>query len=198
MDPIRCPKCNAMIRSGVKFCSMCGATVAGQPATGQQKHSVEVQLPKCPPPHDVGKRADQIAGLLEKTTSWGQRVWDVITMAGCSSLAGLWYWYSGLATQPDYKTCATMVLLPLALIVFRRGIDRALAPLRSIRERIPPLIRLGIGLAMPFLVSNYLYANGTREFEFMFRTVVISSLASYVMLRNPSIPKQAASKGERQ
>jgi hypothetical protein len=64
-----------------------------------------------------------------------------------------------------------------------------------LRERIPPLIRLGIGLAMPFLVSNYLYARGTQEFEFMFRTVLISGLASYVVLRNPSLPKQATLKG---
>jgi hypothetical protein len=133
--------------------------------------------------------AARVTGLAKQAASWGQRVWDLITMGGCTGLAALWYWYSGMAeTQPDRKTCAAMVLMPLVLIVFRQAIDRALVRLQPMRERIPAMVRLGIGLAMPLLVSNYLYARGSSQFDFMFKTVVISALVSYVVLRNPAVP----------
>jgi hypothetical protein len=117
-------------------------------------------------------------------------LWDVVTLVGASIVAGLWYYYSSLAeTKPDLKSALAIVLLPLFFIVFRRFIDRLLVPLQPLRNQIPRLVRLGIGLAVPFLVANYLYSTGSSQFEYMFRTVVISTLISYVILRNPTTDK---------
>ena len=152
--------------------------------------------PAPPSPRRPAAPPRPAAAPPKKAARWGQRLWNVVTMAGCSTLAGAWYWYSGMAeTSPDYKTCAAIVLLPLALIVFRSAIDRVLAPLQPVFGLIPRWVRLGIGLAMPFLVSNYLYARGTREFPFMFQTVVISTLVSYLILRRPEVPRRAPAKG---
>ena len=92
-------------------------------------------------------------------------------------------------TQPDYKTCISMVALPAALILFRKWIDRLLMPLQSIKEKIPRMLRLGFGLAIPFVLANGLYGRYT-EFEYLFRTIVMSTVASYVVLRNPVSPSR--------
>lgn len=119
--------------------------------------------------------------------NWSQRIWDLVTIAGTSVLAAVWLWYSGMAeTNPDWKSALTIVLLPLMLIIFRRWIDRLLRPLQPLRNLIPKLVRIGIGLAIPFLVANYLYSSGSSQFEYMFRTIVISTLTSFIILRNPS------------
>jgi hypothetical protein len=62
-------------------------------------------------------------------------------------------------------------------------------PIQKTRRKIPPMVRLGVGLAMPFLISNYLYAKGFTQFDFMFKTVVLSTLSTFVILRNPVVPK---------
>lgn len=137
--------------------------------------------------------ATQPSGGTEKGGcfgNWTQRIWDVVTIIGTSILAAVWLWYSGLAdTNPDWKSSLTMVLLPLMLIIFRRWIDRLLRPLQPLRNLIPKLVRIGIGLALPFLVANYLYATGSSQFEYMFRTIVISTLTSFIILRNPTADK---------
>jgi hypothetical protein len=202
MYGILCPKCKAPLRADAKFCGKCGASLSVQPL------SHDPMLEKEPIPRDDSERRrssesiwlvlSRILSVFRQSAGWGQRIWDVITMAGCTGIAGLWYWYSGMAeTAPDYKTCAATVLLPLALISFRRQIDRLLLPIQKVRNQVPPLVRLGIGLAMPFLVSNYLYARGFNQFDFMFKTVVISTLSSFVVLRNPVISGHTQTKGGR-
>lgn len=200
MDEPFCPKCSAAARPGAKFCSRCGTPLLAQPPSSRQDSRDE-----SPYAGDAKKEQESeagsspLSGILRggrMRLGWGQRIWDIITMSGCTGVAGLWYWYSGMAdTAPDYKTCAAVVLLPLALIVFRRQIDRMLLPIQGIRNKIPPLIRLGIGLAIPFLVSNYLYARGFSQFDFMFKTVVVSTLTSFIILRNPIIPNRAVAQG---
>lgn len=203
MDSIYCAKCGAASPPGNRFCSRCGAELAARPASrpeGRRREQVQQAKPATSRRRPEGRPSKARAtGLASRAARWGQRVWDMITMGGCTALAGLWYWYSGMAeTSPDLKTSATMVLLPLALIVFRKPIDRILAHVRPIREFIPPLVRLGIGLAIPLLVANYLYARGSSEFDFMFKTMLISTLASFVVLRNPTVPRTTALKGTRQ
>jgi hypothetical protein len=128
----------------------------------------------------------QEAPAAEKT-HWGQVVWDVISVAGSAVMSAVWYWYSGMAeTKPDYRTCAAMVLLPIALIVFRKPLDRLLLPVDAVRKKIPPMVLAGCGVAIPFLVANYLYSTGVTQFPFMFKTYVYSTLISYVVLRTPT------------
>jgi hypothetical protein len=118
---------------------------------------------------------------------WGQILWDIITVIGCSGVAAAWYWYSGMAeTAPDTKSCIAIVALPLALILFRPLTDRLLLKLQPFVVRIPRMVLLGMGLAVPFLVASQLYGRYT-EFEYMFKTVVISTLLSYVIFRTPMV-----------
>ena len=107
-------------------------------------------------------------------------------MAGSCGLAGVWYWYSGMAeTQPDRRSCIAMVVMPLLLILLRGPIDRLLMPLQKFRASIPRMALLGFGLAVPLLVANVLYARGYSQFDYLFRTYIISTLLSYVVLRTP-------------
>ncbi|MFB3905601.1 MAG: hypothetical protein ACE15E_19310 [Acidobacteriota bacterium] len=120
-------------------------------------------------------------------TGWGQILWDIVTVLGCGAISGAWYWYSGMAeTAPDTKSCIAMVALPLALILSRPLTDRLLIKLQPFVARIPRMVLLGMGLAVPFLVANQLYGRYT-EFEYMFKTVVISTLLSYVIFRTPLV-----------
>jgi len=120
-------------------------------------------------------------------SGWGRILWDIITVAGCAAMAGAWYWYSGMAeTAPDKKSCIAMVALPLALILSRPLTDRLLIKLQPFVARIPRMVLLGVGLAVPFLVASQLYGRYT-EFEYMFKTIVISTLLSYVIFRTPMV-----------
>jgi hypothetical protein len=141
-----------------------------------------------PPPPQV--RQSKPAAKNSGYGGCARRLWDVVTLVVASIVAALWYYYSGLAeTKPDLKSALAIVLLPLFFIVFRRFIDRLLIPLQPLRNQIPRLVRLGVGLAVPFLVANYLYSTGSSQFEYMFRTVVVSTLISYIILRNPTTDK---------
>jgi hypothetical protein len=145
---------------------------------------------KPPPPPQAGQSKPAAAVKSSGFGGCARRLWDVVTLVGASIVAALWYYYSGLAeTKPDLKSALAIVLLPLFFIVFRRFIDRLLIPLQPLRNQIPRLVRLGIGLAVPFLVANYLYSTGSSQFEYMFRTVVVSTLISYIILRNPTTDK---------
>lgn len=117
-----------------------------------------------------------------------QMFWDVLCVAGSCVMAYVWYWYSSLdksLNQPDTKSAVTMVVMPILLIVLRKPLDRLLAPLQKFRQSIPPMVLVGVGIAIPFLVTNYLYSRGVSNYPLMFRTYVISTLLSYVVLRTP-------------
>ncbi|MBE0656072.1 MAG: hypothetical protein IH602_00195 [Bryobacteraceae bacterium] len=152
--------------------------------------------PPAPPPGTVAygysqpsPYATQSASAQDQPqkTPWSQRIWDILSVAGSSAMAGAWYWYSSLDpyVKPDYKTCAAMVLLPILLIVFREKIDGWLQPLQPFREKMPRMVMLGAGAATPLLVSNFLYASGSSNYPYMLRTYLISTIVSYVILRQP-------------
>jgi hypothetical protein len=116
-----------------------------------------------------------------------QSVWDVLSVAGNSLMAAAWFWYSSLekAVKPDYATCTAMVLLPILLIVFRAKIDGLLQPIQPLRAKLPSMVLLGTGAAVPLLVANFLNAAGVYNYPFMLSTYLISTIVSYVILRQP-------------
>ncbi len=129
-------------------------------------------------------------------TSWGERTWDVLSVVGSAAMSAAWYWYSGMAeTQADVKTCVAMLVLPVLLIVFRSPLDKLLRPLDKFRSKVPPMVLAGVGVAVPFLVANYLYSSGVSQFPFMFKTYVYSTLLSYVILRTPYGGRMVAPSG---
>ncbi len=117
-----------------------------------------------------------------------QRIWDVVGILGSGGLAYAWYTYSGMdkSVGPDKRSCIAMVVLPLLLIVLRGPLDKVLAPIQKFRQKIPPMVLVGAGLAIPFLVTNYYYSRGVSNYPLMFKSFITSTLLSYVVLRTPS------------
>jgi drug/metabolite transporter (DMT)-like permease len=123
----------------------------------------------------------------QQQSSWGQIFGDVVSVAGSAAMAAAWYWYSGMAeTAPDKRTCIAMLVVPILFIVLRKPIDALLRPLEPFRSKIPPMVLAGCGVAVPFLVANYLYSQGESQFPFMFKTYIYSTLLSFIVLRTPS------------
>lgn len=122
---------------------------------------------------------------LPAKSPWAQRVWDFISVSGSAILSAVWYWYTGLDNYAgaDKRTCIAMLVIPIALIVFRGPIDRALLPLARFKRNIPRMVLLGAGMATPVLVANFVYQTGSTEYGYMFKTYVFSTLISYVILR---------------
>jgi hypothetical protein len=225
-----CPACRRPLAPGVKFCRACGTRVSAGYGPRQTRESmaacpncgagVPLKLKFCTrcgsPLARAGQAgAAQRVGDLQNEVStsrflkWNQRIWDLVSMAGCTAMALAWFVYSGQSnaaaqavdprrSEPgaDVGTSVAMVLVPLALIVFRPVTDRLLMPLQKLRSKIPPLFLLGAGLAVPLVISNYLFtkyaalraANGSGqgyEYEFILNTFLWSVMISYVILRNP-------------
>jgi hypothetical protein len=162
------------------------AAPAPQPYGAQPYGQQQAYPPQAAPQYGAPYGQQALPAEQEKT-HWGQKVWDVISVAGSAVMSGVWYWYSGMAeTKADYKTCAAMVVLPILLIVFRKPLDKVLRPLEPFRKKIPSMVLAGCGVAIPLLVSNYLYSRGETQFPFMFKTYVYSTVLSYIVLRTPS------------
>jgi hypothetical protein len=147
-------------------------------------------------------------GLMGFLSGRSQGWWNVLSVAGGAASGGLWYWYStlrGASEGVDTHTPLIMIGLSVGLVLLRRPIDMLLAPLQSIRRKIPGLALVGAGLATPLLVAQRLYGGtfmGERmiEYPYLHACVVMGTLLSYVILRTPERsggPSQPASRGER-
>ena len=191
MNALVCPRCRATLRPGQKFCAECGqpmtAPAQPPPPPGRDPKRVtpvqaRISTPaSTPPPRSAPPAVRPPAAAAARFTAW-----DLLSILGCGGVATAWYKYSSLDTAPDIQTSVAMVALPVGIVAFRRPLDRLLAKLNPLRERIPPFMRLGIGFAMPFFVSTSLYSAGYTQFDYIFKTVVASTLLSYVVLRNPA------------
>ena len=200
----RCSNCQTPLDPKAKFCTSCGAPVGKAISSSAQQ--VTVACPKCGSSNSPSAKFCTVCGgglkglevpspSQEKALRpkrgflrWNQRVWDIIAVVGGFAMALAWYIYTGLpgGEGVDKKTCYAMAGLPIGLIILRPLTDRLLMPLQAIKRKIPPMVILGTGLAIPFLVSNVLYARGYTEYPFMLKTLWISALISYVVLRIPS------------
>jgi len=84
----------------------------------------------------------------------------------------------------DFITPVIMLMLPIGFMLLRRPIDRLLALLGPL-QRIPASLRLGIGLAIPFLTAFILYHNGYREYPLLRANVLLGTVLSYLVMRTP-------------
>jgi len=126
-------------------------------------------------------------GPEQKKRGLKQGTWDIISVVGNAVLSAGWFLYSGMAeTKPDYLTCGAMLVLPISFVVLRKPIDMMLRGIQPFRSKIPPMVLAGCCVAVPYLISNYLFAFGVRQFPFMFLSYTLSALASLVLMRQPS------------
>lgn len=86
----------------------------------------------------------------------------------------------------DIVTPLMMVGLPIAFIYLRRPLDRFVARFAFLRKMPPPL-RLGIGLAMPFLTAYLLFWFGFTEYPLLRANVLVGTVLSYLLVRTPRL-----------
>lgn len=133
----------------------------------------------------------RLARLLRPFAGKSERWWSIISILGGGVGGTLWYWYSTLDknAKPDLHTAVIMLLVPVVLAVFRRPVDRLLAPLVPLRQKLPRLLIVGIGIAVPYFVAVFLYDNmQLREYRYIRWTVFLGPLLSYLVIRTPKLP----------
>ena len=128
--------------------------------------------------------AGRLSPLANKSSKW----WSVMSVLGGGAGGGLWYWYSTLDkfTKPDPVTALIMLLVPVVLIILRRPIDRMLLPLMPIRQKIPRLLIVGVGVAAPYFVASFLYDSmQISNYPLIRWAVFLGPLVSYIIIRTP-------------
>ena len=111
--------------------------------------------------------------------------WDLAALIGGGVGAGLWYGWSAMDVK-DPTTPWLIMLLPVAIIVFRKPIDALLRPLQKIKNLVPRWFLIGIGLAVPYLVANFFYNQmQVRNFPLAQKSIIWGTLISYVIMRIP-------------
>jgi hypothetical protein len=86
----------------------------------------------------------------------------------------------------DVITPILMTGIPLVLVLFRAETDQALMPIQNLRRNIPRGFLVGMGLATPFLIAFLLYyLVGLSMYPLLRANVLLGTLSSYVLLRNP-------------
>lgn len=136
-----------------------------------------------------------MAGALRPLAGKSERWWSVLSILGGGVGGGLWYGYSTLdkGAKPDLVTALIMLAVPVVLVLCRRPLDRLLAGLQPLRRRLPPLLIVGIGLAVPYLTATYLYDSvGLSEYPYIRWTVFLGPLLSYLVIRTPQVPLDTA------
>lgn len=122
--------------------------------------------------------------ILARSERW----WDFFAIAGGCASGGLWYAYSKMDVVDNF-TPFLIAGLPVVIVLFRRLIDKALAPVHRILGRfIPRFVRIGAGLAVPYFLAIKLYGHVTGnnyEFRYMQHVLVWSVVLSYILIRQP-------------
>lgn len=194
---MNCPHCQAPLRPGKAYCGKCGKPAGSAisephpfispppPPPPPQGRIIPPQLPPLttPPPRGF----DQGSG-----SGFGERIWDILSVSGATAVSGTWYWYTGLAarsgadsTSPDYLSCLLIVLLPILGIIFRKPLDQLLLRLQPAMGKLPSRVRLGVGLALPFLVSSHLFASGVGNYPLMTSSTLFGTVLTFIVLRIP-------------
>lgn len=116
-----------------------------------------------------------------------QRWFNIASIVGGGVAGTLWLLYSSIRSARegiDVITPLIMIALPIVFAVLRGPIDRLLSVFDPIRRRIPRILLVGAGLAIPFVVAMLLYGDQT-EYPYLRLSTLWGTLASYVVLRTP-------------
>ena len=122
--------------------------------------------------------------LMKRPQIW----WDTLSIFGGVTGGVLWFLYSsirGMREGFDWMTVIIMVGLPVFLALFRGPLDKLLAPVQQYRNRIPRLVLVGVGLALPFLVANITYGMFI-QYTYLHVNLIVGTLLSYLVFRNPA------------
>jgi hypothetical protein len=89
----------------------------------------------------------------------------------------------------DFITPLLMTAVPALLVWFRAETDKILAAIQTWRQKIPEFVLVGISLAIPFFTAYVFYRwLGINQYPLLRLNVVVGTVLSYAMLRNPASP----------
>jgi hypothetical protein len=91
----------------------------------------------------------------------------------------------------DYVTIIFAGVLMALVVQFQEQTDSPLAPLWPLQERIPRMLRIGLAVILPIVVSYYLAESGEyngRESLLAITSMVINVPSVYILLRAPRQP----------
>jgi hypothetical protein len=167
---------------------------AGPPPAAADRDKAAPPVPASPPAAESGKTVTGPGTFREtaRTVPWSLRPpgwWDIFSILGGVVLAVIWFIYAGirgLSEGFDLLTPLILIGLPVALVLFRREFDDLLMPLQPARQRVPRLLLLGLGLAIPFLTAYILYeALSVDNYPLVQWNVLIGPLVSYAVMHDP-------------
>ncbi|HSQ92809.1 MAG TPA: hypothetical protein VLL74_00775, partial [Methanoregula sp.] len=149
------------------------------------------------------------AGIMDKGTysqisrnvPWNKRPqswWDRFSITLGIVVAVVWFVYASLtpvislltsgymSEEFDLVSPLLMVAMPLVLIWKRKEIDNLLMPLQPTRQKVSRKLLIGMGIAVPFLTAFIIYhVFGISQYPLMYWNIVIGTLASYALVREP-------------
>ncbi|HWQ10530.1 MAG TPA: hypothetical protein VN436_15525, partial [Holophaga sp.] len=86
----------------------------------------------------------------------------------------------------DWITPVLMTAMPMAFVLLRKELDQALMPFQGFKKRIPKLVLLGIGIALPFLTAWVMYRIlGISQYPLLRLNTVVGLVLSYCVVRTP-------------
>lgn len=118
-----------------------------------------------------------------------QKWWDLLSILGGITAAVIWFIYGGIRGQSegfDFISPVLMIGIPVFLVMYRPQIDDILIPLLPHRRKVPKLLLIGLGIAVPFLTAWMLYNIFIiRNYPLMHYNMLIGTFAAYAITREP-------------
>ncbi|MDG6256953.1 MAG: hypothetical protein QCH35_05065 [Methanomicrobiaceae archaeon] len=118
-----------------------------------------------------------------------QRWFDLLSILAGVVTAVLWSLYMSVRASSegfDFMTPLLLIGIPVVLALYRGRIDEMLLPLQPLRKRLPRLVLLGLGIAMPFLTAFILFnVFGVSNYALLHWNLIIGILLSYAVVREP-------------
>lgn len=167
---------------------------AGPPPAAGDRTTAASPVPASFPAAESEKTVTDPGTFRETARSvpWSSRPtgwWDIFSILGGVVLAVIWSLYAGINGMSegfDLVTPLVLIGLPIGLVLFRREFDDLLMPLQPARQRVPKLLLLGLGLAVPFLTAFILYnLLSVDEYPLVQWNVLIGPLVSYAVMHDP-------------
>ncbi len=133
---------------------------------------------------DEFKKISREVPLAQRPQKW----WDLLSILGGVAAAVIWFLYGGLREGFDSISAFLMIVMPVALVIFRSNIDSILVPVQPQRKKFPRVLLIGLGLAAPFLTAWILYnIFYISQYPLMQANIIIGTLVSYVIVRDPVV-----------
>lgn len=162
------------------------------PVSGSYSTYKDGQWMTAQPPQQPGERPRQVdlstSAEIPRPLRGAMRYLSSPLAVGLMSFgaAGFWYIYTSLSPSSegsDLLTPLTIGGLPLLLRFFQGPMDRLLAPLFQLTNRVPRTMRTGAAFGLPMVLGLFFSVMGRGGYSGLQMSVVLSVLGSYALTR---------------